>query len=154
MRHLDRGAEEIDRGQFGQVQYVFGASGAAAFFRRDFIEDVSVEGEFFDEEFFAFREDGDLAWRAQVMGWKCLYTPAAVAWHVRRVTPELTQKPAAGYQLALGQKPVPHARQERFGMALLAAVLSGAVARHHDLWLRCGAGPSLVVGSDVLVEGA
>ncbi len=88
MRHLDRGAEEIDRGQFEQVQYVFGASGAAAFFRRDFIENVSVEGEFFDEEFFAFREDGDLAWRAQVMGWKCLYTPAAVAWHVRRVTPE------------------------------------------------------------------
>jgi GT2 family glycosyltransferase len=88
MRHLDRGAEEIDRGQYDQVQYVFGASGAAAFFRRDFIETVSVEGEFFDEDFFAFREDGDLAWRAQVMGWKCLYTPAAVAWHVRRVTPE------------------------------------------------------------------
>jgi len=88
MRHLDRGAEETDRGLYDRVQYVFGASGAAAMFRRDFIEAVSVEGQFFDEEFFAFREDGDLAWRAQLMGWKCLYTPAAVAWHVRRVTPE------------------------------------------------------------------
>lgn len=88
MRHLDRGAEEVDRGQYDRPQYVFGASGAAAFFRRSFIDDVSVEYEFFDEEFFAFREDGDLAWRAQLMGWKCLYTPAAVAWHVRRVTPE------------------------------------------------------------------
>ncbi len=88
MRHLDRGAEERDRGQYDRMQYVFGASGAAAMFRRDFIEAVSVEGQFFDEEFFAFREDGDLAWRAQVMGWKCLYAPAAVAWHVRRVTPE------------------------------------------------------------------
>ena len=88
MRHLDRGAEVIDRGQYDRMQYVFGASGAAAFFRREFIEDVSVEGEFFDAEFFAFREDGDLAWRAQVMGWKCLYVPTAVAWHVRRVTPE------------------------------------------------------------------
>jgi len=88
MRHLDRGAEEIDRGQYDRMQYVFGASGAAAFFRRSFIEGVSVDGEFFDEEFFAFREDGDLAWRAQVMGWKCLYVPTAVAWHVRRVTPE------------------------------------------------------------------
>ena len=87
MRHLDRGAEEVDRGQYDRAQYVFGASGAAAFFRRNFIEDVSVEGEFFDEEFFAFREDGDLAWRSQVMGWKCLYVPTAVAWHVRRVTP-------------------------------------------------------------------
>jgi GT2 family glycosyltransferase len=88
MRHLDRGAEEIDRGQYDREQYVFGASGAAAMFRRSIIDDVSIEGEFFDEDFFAFREDGDLAWRAQVLGWKCLYTPAAVAWHVRRVTPE------------------------------------------------------------------
>ena len=88
MRHLDRGAEERDSGQYDRTQYVFGASGAAAMFRRNFIEAVSVEGQFFDEEFFAFREDGDLAWRAQVMGWKGLYAPAAVAWHVRRVTPE------------------------------------------------------------------
>jgi GT2 family glycosyltransferase len=88
MRHLDRGAEELDHGQYNRVQYVFGASGAAAMFRRDFVAAVSVEGQFFDEEFFAFREDGDLAWRGQIMGWKCLYTPAAVAWHVRRVTPE------------------------------------------------------------------
>jgi len=92
MRHLDRGAEETDHGQFDRVQYVFGASGAAAMFRRRFIKAVSVEGQFFDEEFFAFREDGDLAWRAQLMGWKCLYTPAAVAWHVRRVTPERRAK--------------------------------------------------------------
>src|SRR5271157_5809202 len=88
MRHLDRGAEELDTGQYDRMQCVFGASGAAAMFRRKCIEDVSVEGEFFDEEFFAFREDADLAWRAQVMGWKCLYVPTAVAWHVRRVTPE------------------------------------------------------------------
>lgn len=91
MRHLDRGAEEIDRGQYDRVQYVFAATGAAVMFRREFIEAVSVDGEFFDEEFFAFREDGDLAWRAQLMGHKFLYTPNAVAWHVRRVTPERRQ---------------------------------------------------------------
>ncbi len=88
MRHLDRGAEEIDRGQYDRVQYVFAATGAAVLFRRQFIDAVSVSGEFFDEEFFSFREDCDLAWRAQVMGHKFLYTPNAVAWHVRRVTPE------------------------------------------------------------------
>jgi GT2 family glycosyltransferase len=91
MRHLDRGAEEPDVGQFGRLQYVFGATGAAAMFRRDFIADVSVEGEFFDEDFFSFREDADLAWRGQILGWKCLYIPAAVAWHARRVTPERRQ---------------------------------------------------------------
>jgi GT2 family glycosyltransferase len=88
MRHLDRGAEELDNGQYDRAQYVFGATGAAAMFRRSFVEAVSVDREFFDEDFFSYREDADLAWRAQLMGWKCLYTPAAVAWHVRRVTPE------------------------------------------------------------------
>jgi GT2 family glycosyltransferase len=88
MRHLDRGAEEVDSGQFDLRQWVFGATGAAAMFRRSFVEAASVDGEFFDEQFFAYREDADLAWRGQLMGWKCLYEPAAVAWHVRRVTPE------------------------------------------------------------------
>ena len=91
MRHLDRGAEEIDRGQYDRPQYVFAATGAAVMFRREFVDAVSVDGEFFDEEFFSFREDGDLAWRAQVMGQKYLYAPHAVAWHVRRVTPERRQ---------------------------------------------------------------
>src|SRR6516162_5699684 len=88
MRHLDRGAEEQDGGQYGREQWVFGATGAAAIFRKSFIEAASVEGQFFDEDFFSYREDADLAWRGQLMGWKCLYVPQAVAWHARRVTPE------------------------------------------------------------------
>jgi GT2 family glycosyltransferase len=88
LRHLDRGGEETDRGQYARLEFVFGATGAAALYRRKMVEEILVEGEFFDEQFFAYREDADLAWRAQLMGWKCLYTPQAVAWHVRRVTPE------------------------------------------------------------------
>lgn len=88
LRHLDRGAEETDKGQYELMEYVFGATGAAALYRRAMIEDVSVNGEFFDEEFFSYREDADLAWRAQLLGWKCLYFPTAVGWHERRVTPE------------------------------------------------------------------
>ena len=88
MRHLDRGGDEIDTGQYDRAQWVFGATGAAAMFRRTFVDSVSVEGQFFDEEFFSYREDADVAWRGQVMGWNCLYEPSAVAWHVRRVTPE------------------------------------------------------------------
>ena len=92
MRHLDRGAEETDHGQYERAEYVFGASGATALYRRAMVEDVSIDGEFFDEDFFAYREDADLAWRAQILGWKCLYVPAAVGWHVRRVTPERRQQ--------------------------------------------------------------
>jgi GT2 family glycosyltransferase len=88
LRHLDRGSDEPDRGQYERREYVIGATGAAALYRRTMVEDISVGGEFFDEDFFAYREDADLAWRAQLMGWSCLYVPEAVAWHVRRVTPE------------------------------------------------------------------
>ena len=42
----------------------------------------------FDEAFFAYREDADLAWRARNLGWRCLYVPAAVGFHKRVVLPE------------------------------------------------------------------
>jgi GT2 family glycosyltransferase len=87
-RHLDRGAGEPDDGRYGTVEEVFGASGAAALYRREMLEDTRVLGECFDEDFFAYREDADLAWRARLLGWGCLYVPRARAWHGRRVTPE------------------------------------------------------------------
>lgn len=87
-RHLDRGSEEPDEGRYAVEEQVFGATAAAALYRRAMIEDVSIEGEFFDEAFFAYREDADVAWRAQLLGWDCLYVPSALGYHVRRVLPE------------------------------------------------------------------
>ena len=87
-RHLDRGSGETDAGQYDRKEYVFGASGAAAFYRRSMLEDVRNGKEYFDESFFAYREDADLAWRARWMGWECLYVPEAIAFHERRVLPE------------------------------------------------------------------
>jgi GT2 family glycosyltransferase len=86
-RHLDRGQGEPDTGQYERTELVFGVTGAAGFYRRAMLEDIAVGGEVFDEDFFAYREDADLAWRAQLLGWQCLYVPGAVARHVRRVTP-------------------------------------------------------------------
>ncbi len=79
-RHLD-----IDVRVDGEV---FGVSGAAAMHRMSFLRDIAVDGEVLDEDFFAYREDADLAWRGQLFGWKALCEPRAVAYHVRRVTPE------------------------------------------------------------------
>jgi GT2 family glycosyltransferase len=87
MRHFDRGWHEPDCGRYDCSEYVFGASAAAALYRRRMIDDISVNGDFFDPDFFAYREDADVAWRAQLLGWRCIYTPSAVAWHVRSVTP-------------------------------------------------------------------
>lgn len=88
LRHLDRGSQQRDDGRYEKFEYIFGATGAAALFRRTMIEDVSIDGEFFDEDFFVYREDADLAWRAQLLGWRCLYTPQAIGYHVRSVLPE------------------------------------------------------------------
>jgi GT2 family glycosyltransferase len=82
-RHFDRGARQPANGQYDKLEFVFGASAAAALYSRRMIDDISVDGEFFDADFFMYREDADVAWRAQIMGWKCLYVPHAPAYHVR-----------------------------------------------------------------------
>jgi GT2 family glycosyltransferase len=87
LRHLDRGSQQVDNGHFLHYEYVFGASAAAALYRREMIEDVSFNGEFFDPDFFVYREDADVAWRAQLLGWRCIYTPHARGYHVRKVLP-------------------------------------------------------------------
>jgi GT2 family glycosyltransferase len=87
LRHLDRGSQQVEDGHYLNYEYVFGATAAAALYRRAMIEDISIDGEFFDSDFFVYREDADVAWRAQLMGWKCLYTPYARAYHVRSARP-------------------------------------------------------------------
>lgn len=95
LRHFDRGAGERDLGLYDRTERVFGPSGAAAFYSRALIEDVKVSGEFFDELFFAYREDADLAWRARLLGWECVYVPRAIAYHMRGARPELGRRVSA-----------------------------------------------------------
>jgi GT2 family glycosyltransferase len=87
LRHLDRGSQEVDNGHYLNHEYVFGATAAAALYRRQMIEDISIDNEFFDADFFVYREDADVAWRAQLFGWRCIYTPHARGYHVRNVLP-------------------------------------------------------------------
>jgi len=92
MRHLDRGCLATDNGHYLKHEYVFGATAAAACYRREMIEDISVGGEFFDSDFFTYREDADVAWRAQLLGWKCLYDPTACGYHVRKLRPGMRRQ--------------------------------------------------------------
>jgi GT2 family glycosyltransferase len=88
-RHLDIEQGQPDtRHPTPDTREVFGISGAAAMYRLSFIRDVTIGGEFLDEDFFAFREDADVAWRGRLFGWKAIYVAEAVADHVRTVTPE------------------------------------------------------------------
>jgi GT2 family glycosyltransferase len=82
-----RGHGEPDRGQYDAPGEVFGVDGAAPLYRRQMIDAIQFEGEFFDESFFAHKEDVDVAWRAQILGWRCWYTPEAMALHPRSFRP-------------------------------------------------------------------
>lgn len=82
-RPRDRGAGEQDAGRYERCEVVFGASGSALLLRRSALADLALEGELFDEDFFAYYEDTDLAWRANLLGWRVLYVPAARALHRR-----------------------------------------------------------------------
>jgi GT2 family glycosyltransferase len=66
---------------------IFGPDGAAAFYRRAMLDDISVEGEVFDTDFFLHKEDIDVCWRAQLRGWGSVYVPDAVAHHIRGFRP-------------------------------------------------------------------
>jgi GT2 family glycosyltransferase len=72
------GHGEVDRGQFDVPCYVFSACAAAALYRREMLGDVGL----FDEDFVSYCEDGDLSFRAQLAGYRCLYVPDAVVYHV------------------------------------------------------------------------
>ncbi|MCL4296044.1 MAG: glycosyltransferase family 2 protein [Anaerolineae bacterium] len=82
-----RGHGQPDVEPYNQADYIFGACGAAPFYRREMLEACKFEGQYFDENFFAYKEDVDLAWRAQLFGWKSLYIPQAVAFHSRHFKP-------------------------------------------------------------------
>lgn len=79
---LHRGEGESDHGQYDEMCEVFGAPGAAPLYRREMLEDIAFRGQYFDESLFTWYEDVDLDWRAQRLGWRCVYTPKAVAYHL------------------------------------------------------------------------
>lgn len=99
-RHLDRGSGEPDDGRYGEAQLVFGATGAAALYRREALVDVAIpdgtalahEAEdsaplVFDPLFHSYREDAELCFRLHGRGWSVVYEPAARCEHRRAVVP-------------------------------------------------------------------
>jgi GT2 family glycosyltransferase len=140
MRHFDRGWHQPELPGADRREYVFGASAAAALYRREMIDDIAIEGSFFDPDFFVYREDADVAWRAQLFGWRCLYTPAAEAWHVRTVTP--------GNRHAIPAFINMHSVKNRFLMRIKN--VTAGVCRH--CWLPMTARDLLVVGGAMFWE--
>jgi GT2 family glycosyltransferase len=89
-----RGHGERDHGQFDTPAAIFSASGAASLYRRRAFDVVGS----FDEDFYAYLEDVDWGFRAQLAGFSCRYVPSAVGYHMGSAT---TQKNAAFYRFFL-----------------------------------------------------
>ncbi|WP_174614779.1 glycosyltransferase family 2 protein [Virgibacillus ihumii] len=82
-RAYDRGSGESDAGQYDSSTSIFGVSGAAAVYRKEMMDAVSIGNEFYDDHFFAYKEDIDVSWRANITGWKAVFVPDATATHER-----------------------------------------------------------------------
>lgn len=83
-RAADRGAGERDGPAYAGSSEVFGVSGALALVRAEALDLLrEIDGQVLDEDFFAYKEDVDLAWRLRLLGWKAAYVPSATAYHYR-----------------------------------------------------------------------
>ena len=77
-----RGRGEEDARQYDKQMDVFAASGGASLYRVSMLNEIGL----FDEDFFAYYEDVDISFRAQLAGWKVAYVPSAVAHHATGTT--------------------------------------------------------------------
>lgn len=72
-----RGRDEPVSNKYNKDVYIFGASGGASLYRSVLLEEIGL----FDEKFFAYYEDVDISFRAQLAGWKVIFEPKSVAYH-------------------------------------------------------------------------
>jgi GT2 family glycosyltransferase len=72
-----RGRDEVDHGQYDDQREVFAGSGGASLYCAEMLRQIGL----FDERFFAYFEDVDISFRAQLAGWQVRYQPSAVARH-------------------------------------------------------------------------
>lgn len=72
-----RGRDELVSNKYDSLTTIFAASGGASLYRVSMLKEIGL----FDEDFFAYYEDVDLSFRAQLAGWKISYTPTALAYH-------------------------------------------------------------------------
>jgi GT2 family glycosyltransferase len=78
----NRGVWQTDDGRFDHEEYVFSACGGSSAYRRTMLDQIGL----LDDDFFFSLEDVDLGWRAQLAGWRCLYTPSAIVYHHLKAT--------------------------------------------------------------------
>lgn len=140
-RMSDRGAGEIDSGQYDLQTDIFCSTGTMALFRLSALLSVSHGGsEIFDQSFFAYREDCDLAWRLRRAGWKSAFVPTAKAHHYRGMYGAEKQTVWQRIKNRRGQRPFFSALSTRNQILLLVKNLSFMNAIIYFPWIFFGEG--------------
>lgn len=81
---VEWGGGEINNKKCYDVgRQIFGVSGAAPIFRKSALEKIKMENQYFDSDFFAYKEDIDLSFRLLHGGFCAWFEPKALAWHHR-----------------------------------------------------------------------
>lgn len=70
-----------DEGQFEDTEQIFSIRNICGMYRKNALEDVKIDDEYFDESFFLYLEDVDLCWRLNLFGWDVFFLPAMVSYH-------------------------------------------------------------------------
>lgn len=71
-----------DEGQLESSEQIFAIRNICAMYRKSALEDIKVEDEYFDENFFLYLEDIDACWRLNLYGWDVFFLPALVSYHL------------------------------------------------------------------------
>lgn len=88
-RLINIGHGEEDRGQYDKEKEIFAVEGAVPVFRRRALDDMKIEGEIIDHDYFWYGDDFDLGWRMRLFGWVQMYSPEMIAYHDRKTTKTL-----------------------------------------------------------------
>lgn len=81
----DIGQGENDRGQYDEAK-IIGPSGAAGLYRISALQAAAENGQYFDEHFFMYKEDCDLAYRLALAGFGSKLVSEALVYHDRTAT--------------------------------------------------------------------
>jgi len=80
---FSRGSYEPSH-KYNKEEEILGCCAGACLYRREALEDVKIDDEYFDEDFFAYYEDQDISMRLRWAGWKAFYSPNAVVCHYKK----------------------------------------------------------------------
>ncbi len=78
----NRGVWQPDGPAYDEETWVFGAAGVASAYHRSMLDEIGL----LDESFGSYLEDVDLSWRAQLAGYRCIYAPRAIVYHMVSAT--------------------------------------------------------------------